>query len=670
MATKSAGKVKSKIPECKTGLSPTEVSLEVTAHPLENQESLVMVSIKPGDSVSRAPCDICCVVDVSGSMGSEAKTKNDKGDVESHGLTLLDIVKHAVKTVVMCMEDKDRLSLVVYDSNPNKIFGLQNMNKAGKEMAKKKLDALDPLASTNLWGGLEMGLDVLRTEARKDANCSLFLLTDGLPNVIPPRGHIPMLKKYKDEHGLPCSIGTFGFGYDLDSELLHDISVEGNGIYAFIPDSSFVGTTFVNAMSNSLSTVARNVELSIETQNGATVVSEGVGGEVLGGGHVCTPTGWGAQVSLGPLLFGQNRNIVFKIRTPAELTDTVLTATIDYEECNGKTSKLFSEVKLTQEVPEQVKVQALRGIFVQMTKRAIGEATTNLSTSRNTVKDLSKELASSDVKSDKFVTDLLKEVTDQITEAFSREDWYKKWGKHYLLSLSRAHLLQQCTNFKDPGLQHYGGSLFSKVRDNADEIFIKIPPPKPKMKPTTAVSAPLTSMARYHSSGAPCFSGDSTVLMQDMNLKLVSEVEKGDVLKTPSSTGKVSCVVKTLCSEGKTPLVCMGELKITPWHPVRMEGGWKFPCEIVEPELTPCEAVYSFLLEQSAEDIVIVGGVECATLGHRYTGDVIGHPYFGSSKVREDLSGMRGWVNGCVELSDRNCLVKDGTTGLVTSLQQ
>ena len=39
-----------------------------------------------------------------------------------------------------------------------------------------------------------------------------------------------------------------------------------------------------------------------------------------------------------------------------------------------------------------------------------------------------------------------------------RDDWFKKWGKHYVGSLLCAHSLQQCNNFKDPGIQHYGNS--------------------------------------------------------------------------------------------------------------------------------------------------------------------------------------------------------------------
>ena len=29
---------------------------------------------------------------------------------------------------------------------------------------------------------------------------SIMILTDGLPNVIPPRGHIPMLQRYKEKN--------------------------------------------------------------------------------------------------------------------------------------------------------------------------------------------------------------------------------------------------------------------------------------------------------------------------------------------------------------------------------------------------------------------------------------------------------------------------------------
>lgn len=94
------------------------------------------------------------------------------------------------------------------------------------------------------------------------SNSALFLLTDGCPNMEPPRGHLPTLEKLKQKTNFTCSINTFGFGYELDSKLLEDIAILGNsGSYGFIPDGSFVGTIFVNAVTTLLTTVATNVQV-------------------------------------------------------------------------------------------------------------------------------------------------------------------------------------------------------------------------------------------------------------------------------------------------------------------------------------------------------------------------------------------------------------------------
>lgn len=90
----------------------------------------------------------------------------------------------------------------------------------------------------------------------------MFLLTDGCPNVEPQGGHLQALEKLKNETNFTCAVNTFGFGYNLNSKLLEDISILGNsGSYAFIPDGSFVGTIFVNAISTLLTTAATNIQV-------------------------------------------------------------------------------------------------------------------------------------------------------------------------------------------------------------------------------------------------------------------------------------------------------------------------------------------------------------------------------------------------------------------------
>ena len=81
---------------------------------------------------------------------------------------------------------------------------------------------------TNIWDGLKAGLDLLdsRTDTivgglpGRSRNASVFLLTDGVPNIEPPRGYIPTMQRYKDQHGgkYPGIVNTFGFGYSLKSD--------------------------------------------------------------------------------------------------------------------------------------------------------------------------------------------------------------------------------------------------------------------------------------------------------------------------------------------------------------------------------------------------------------------------------------------------------------------
>ena len=75
------------------------------------------MSIVPPDSQDgiRVPSDIACVVDISGSMGTEATIKNEKEKMESFGLTILDIVKHAVKTIIFNLEYYDRIAFITFN---------------------------------------------------------------------------------------------------------------------------------------------------------------------------------------------------------------------------------------------------------------------------------------------------------------------------------------------------------------------------------------------------------------------------------------------------------------------------------------------------------------------------------------------------------------------------
>lgn len=130
------------------------LSIAPAAEWVNDQVSVpVAVSIAMPDTARRTQVDICCVIDVSGSMGEDAKFQDpeDASKFVSEGMNQLDIVKHSVKAVIHTLTDQDRLSLVAFHDDARQVFTLSEMNEGGKRQAIDALEALEPQNSTNIW---------------------------------------------------------------------------------------------------------------------------------------------------------------------------------------------------------------------------------------------------------------------------------------------------------------------------------------------------------------------------------------------------------------------------------------------------------------------------------------------------------------------------------------
>merc|ERR1711871_124800 len=260
------------------------------------------------------------------------------------------------------------------------------------------------------------------------------------------------------------------------------------------------------------------------------------------------------------------------------------------------------------------------------------------------------------------ILDIMKDASGQVHEAVSRTDWYNKWGRHYLPSLSQAHLTQRCNNFKDPGVQHYGGEVFGEIRDYADDQFNKLPPPKPSLKTPGSTYRSL-NMAAYNNMHGGCVAGDARVLMADGSVIKASEITQGHVVACAGGkSATVKCVVKTNSGiSGQMPLVKLKNLTITPWHPVResLNGHWCFPADLAPIITQECSAVYTYLLDSEHE--MLVDGYHYASLGHGKKDAVVRHSFWGNmTAVVDSLSVCKGWKMGFVEFLPNNVLRKNG----------
>ncbi|KAJ1310373.1 hypothetical protein OPQ81_007111 [Rhizoctonia solani] len=715
----------------------------------------------------RAPVDLCLVIDVSGSMDTEAPVPGEQDKNETTGLSVLDVVKHATRTIIESMSDDDRIAVVTFSDSAEIVAPLTYMNKRNRERVWNTVERLRTRGMTNLWDGLKTGMNVVtgkvpaqapaafsssalsqlippavtekvaprriswlgtmglgkkaqpslsssqepknelasetkapvvddaastQSDAKDQRLSAVFILTDGQPNIDPPRGHIPMLKNYLD--ALPSdapkfTISTFGFGYDLDSRLLDEIADLGQGTYGFIPDSGMVGTVFVHALANLMSTWATGCTLDVEivTKNPKTQAKL----KVLGALPV-THSSWGANIRVGDLQYGQSRDVVIQLPSecfgPGAIHKVNITAKYSPHTRSHKESSVTRTLHPKYEVESSVILQhhiyrlsfvcAIANIF-RGWKKDSQTCPVTKSQFEGSISNYINNPVLRDYEPSKALTT---DILSQVTLGLEPSHW-ARWGMHYLPSLARSHQRQQCLNFKDEGLQVYGhdSTIFISTRDRIDQTFDNLPPPKPSLKDRViyrpgsvgaATYTPVMTMASYRSSAAPCFAGWCYVDTESGKTR-VSDLRRGMVVRTPNGTARVAVLLRTACPGQVMDLCTIGRLAITPWHPTYYNGSWTFPAKVCEPRSLPCDYVYSVLLEPSPDSeshSILIEGTWCVTLGHGSTDLVRAHPFLGDyARVVESLSQLEGYYDesGIVECAG---VARDRLTNIVSGFRR
>eukprot|EP01060_Flectonema_neradi_P020193 TRINITY_DN2770_c0_g1_i1.p1 TRINITY_DN2770_c0_g1~~TRINITY_DN2770_c0_g1_i1.p1 ORF type:complete len:765 (+),score=152.80 TRINITY_DN2770_c0_g1_i1:66-2297(+) len=625
------------------------------------EDNRVLVKIIPPSAESPLPLNLVCAIDVSASMNSPVSLKNETGDVEDLGLSVLDLVKHSIKTIILCLSSRDTISFVTYNQSAKVELHPLLLTDENKKKATGVLEKIIASGQTNLWDGLSRSLEMCEG-AKNDQNNNIMLFTDGMPNVIPPRGHIPMLKKYIAEHkGVPAVINTFGFGYSMDSPLLSEIAELGGGTYAFIPDGSLVGTIFVNAVSTMMCRYARDVTLTIEENKERVVSAKGI--------NRCYPvsrTPSGIKVSLGNICYGQPRHLIIKFDSlPDNFSNILKPEDVAFIDLSTLKKSSCLEVTVDDSLVYELESHELRLAMVSVIGRILELLNGNdRDGAELSVKRLIRIITGSSVASLDYMKDLLKDVTGQVQEAIEAKA-YARWGRHFLPSLMQAHAHQICNNFKDPGVQHYGGKLFEKLRDIADDIFVKMPAPVGTCRTPSRVgyqskgsapanfSKPVSAKKFYNCSGG-CIAGDSLVSTPSGMVK-ACDLSKGSVVVTPSGEAEILCVVKLQPEGGKIPFVKFPSgLRITPFHPILTPEGWKFPadCDNTVEIVSREEYVFDFVLSEG--HVILANSLPVVTLGHGFTDDVVKHNFFGTSAVIDILQQHPGWEAGVVSLKPEN----------------
>ncbi|KAM0351863.1 hypothetical protein ACHAPU_002376 [Fusarium lateritium] len=673
---------------------------------------------EPSVKIPHVPCDIVLVIDVSGSMGAAAPVPGEDG--ESNGLSVLDLTKHAARTIIESMNENDRLSIVTFASKVKVLQPLLPMNAVNKDRALRNVASMSHHNATNLWQGMLEGIKVFDDGVSSTNVPAIMVLTDGMPNHMnPAAGFVPKIRAMGH---LPASIHTFGFGYSLQSGLLKSIAEIGGGNYAFIPDAGMIGTVFVHAVANLQSTFATRAVLKL-TYTKPLELQETTGPSVEQKPAVYADDSDDSVVeltlALGNLQYGQSRDIFLRTNNVKELeflneqdpTRSIIQAHLTYvkpgdclksrkvlESMLSKDGDFIPMASAQRSVLEHSELPASeiayhesRSLVCNFISNLFPIAQNGEHTVAKDMKDTGDKLHTwvetlpaknfQDEKNESLMKDIsVEDPKGQVFMAIENKMYFRRWGCHFLPSLLNAHTRQVCNSFKDPGPLQYStdSPLFISCRDSLDQIFDNLPAPEPSRAARghgshrSGSSFPHVSMSSYRNSSGVCFAASTEVTLASGRTVQIRKLRRGMKVRTPRGSRRVALVLKTPVE--REVLCRVGNVLVTPWHPVSPDGKrWDFPANAADSAVMYTGCIYSVLLERDASiaaHSIRVGDMWGVTLGHGVTAgtDVRAHTFFGDyNAVGKGLLALERRVNGIIIGGG---VERNEKTGFVTGFSQ
>lgn len=163
-------------------------------------------------------------------------------------------------------------------------------------------------------------------------------------------------------------------------------------------------------------------------------------------------------------------------------------------------------------------------------------------------------------------------------------------------------------------------------------------------------------------SSGGCFAPETLIQMADGRNKLIFELRRGDNVWTPAGAAMVRALVVCKTAKRAQPMSMLNHLVITPYHPIKFNGVWRFPADVCGYTDRLIQTVYNLVLDRG--HIVRADGIEAVTLGHGFTENIVRHEYFGTERVIDDLMKLPGWIDGRPTFNNLTT-IRDPTTNII-----
>ncbi len=348
---------------------PFSINLEYAVCPWNAEHNLVHIGLQGEELTAedRKPSNLVFLIDVSGSMRPHNK---------------LPLLKKAFLLLVDELADNDQVTIVTYAGYTELALGPTFARDSGK--IKAAIRGLGAGGSTAGHAGIQLAYEMAESYFIPEGNNRVILATDGDFNVgISNTSDLVEMIEEKRESGIFLTVLGFGMGNYKDDRL-EKLADKGNGNHAYIDNLLEAKKVFVDDLTSTLYTIAKDVKIQVEFNPMKVASYRLIGYEnrmlnkedfeddkkdagEIGAGHSVTalyeivPVGTGDDVleddffDIDDLKYQET-----KLSAEAMKSNEVVTVHVRYKEPDGDKSKLITTVVVDEPVTVNASSDDLR----------------------------------------------------------------------------------------------------------------------------------------------------------------------------------------------------------------------------------------------------------------------------------------------------------------------
>ena len=200
--------------------------------------------------------ELICVIDVSGSMMGEK----------------IKLVKQSLKVLLEMMGEKDKLGLVLFNHDSQKLLDLTYTTPENKKNIINLIDKIQARGGTYILSGLEKAIEMFKLSSTQKTNTSKFissaiiLLSDGMDNRMNHEEIGKGLKDLTKNFNLGFTLHAFGYGNDHDPKIMNTLATIRDGTFYFVKEYKKVAEYFVNVLGACVSMISEKAKISIKSR--------------------------------------------------------------------------------------------------------------------------------------------------------------------------------------------------------------------------------------------------------------------------------------------------------------------------------------------------------------------------------------------------------------------